>query len=1350
MKTIKRIISTLLTLAFVLGALTGIVTFSSVGVLAAETTDSDGGVADSGVAIEDYLTTVYNNPEEKLATMQRMLSRDGYELWVDAKSGEVAVKEVATGSILFSNPYDVASSKGSDATKKEILSQIVVQYNDNKTSKSMWSYESSAMLDQIHVQRIKNGIRVEYVIGSEDSRMLLPRWVLSESFDTYIKGPMTEALEKHELSSNDDENQFIYDKFLNFWQEYNIDGANALLRATLVLKYPILDEISYVDSDGVQHHNSLRVFQEDMASGSDKAWCESLIKQFCPDYTFEQMDADHDAAGYEAEDEQLPAFRLALEYTLDEKGMSVRLPCNGLRYDMSKYTLESISILPYIGAGSSVNAGFRYTVTDEAGNKKTMTTEGYNFFPDGSGALFSHSESKPIVTGKVYGLDFAYNEISSANITYQKTIRTPVYGVVTSNVMNTFTYTETVNKEETLVTKTISNTVKSAEDFRAELEEAGSTLLESSTSVAQVGYLAIMEDGESLASIKNYHNSLLSDYNTVINYYNPKPKDTYKIGNSMSVTTSSGSMTVVSDRKYSGNLTLRFLMLSDDAIAEKANATAETPRVYYSPSWIGMAEAYRDYLCDNGTLTKLTEADVEKGIPLYIESFGTLETQETFLTIPIDVMTPLTTFEDIRTMYEELSKRGVSNVNFKLTGFANGGMYATVPYKLKWEKAVGGSDGFTELVAFAKEVNGKGDAHLGLYPDFDFAYFKETSLFDGLRLKRDAIKTIDNRYTSYRQYSATQQNYVSFYQLAIAPSRYSYFYDKLLENYEEYQLKALSVATLGNALNSDFDEDEPYNREDSKQQTQDALADISGRGYSLMTDGGNVYTWGYLDHILNVDLDSSRYVTSYASVPFVGAVLHGYVQFAGSPLNEEGDIDYAMLRAIENGAGLYFILSYQNTDKLKEDKGTLSEYYSVRYDIWLEDAVDIYTELNELLSDVQTKNIIGHEFLVGERVLEDSELMADVEDLLKAAQEAEDIAEQNKKTDAMIEAADAWNTAYTALDRMNAILKNVQSVNSTVATYNGRVPSSDNANDHLKEEMRAVVRQLALIEKNAASYEELEADTELLAVLMAQTDRNEEEIESLNARITTLKQTIEGWESGLTQAYKNLTDKISGMKSPLIKALTAKQQLDAYLAQAEQLVEDVKAAIAFTESVSVYDETTRAKLLGKMNQYLTDAESKLDSIREQYKRYTEVSKTMKAPPLKEDSQHYILTRAIKALNYAFGTAFEEGGLLEQYAAYLDTVKEECEKYLFTEESILAVVQTSTQEEEETEVVETVNRYLVDNRKIVAVVYGDRDVTTGAKTAYKTFILNYNTFAVRVEYRGTVYTVASGGYILLND
>ena len=298
------------------------------------------------------------------------------------------------------------------------------------------------------------------------------------------------------------------------------------------------------------------------------------------------------------------------------------------------------------------------------------------------------------------------------------------------------------------------------------------------------------------------------------------------------------------------------------------------------------------------------------------------------------------------------------------------------------------------MIAYANE---KG---FGVYPDFDFAYVQNHENFDGLRYSKHIVKTIDDRYSSLREYDASLQSYVSYYKLCISPSVLSHFYETFSKNYLKYGNSAISVSTMGSALNSDFDSDEPYNRNDSKVFVEKFFAQLDADMSSVMSTSGNIYTWKYVDKMLGVSLQSSRSLYASASVPFMGVVLHGCVEFTGSALNMAGDIDFEILRAIENGAGLYFILSYDNTELLKDDY-MLSKYYSVRYDIWRDELVERYNQLNELLRDVQTSLIVGHEFLIGERVPTEAEAAADAAAQAEADKLAEEKAYEDARKDMM-------------------------------------------------------------------------------------------------------------------------------------------------------------------------------------------------------------------------------------------------------------------------------------------------------------------------------------------------------------
>ncbi len=1008
MKIQTKFISLLLAVLLMLGSLTVLSVF---GASAAEE-DTGTGTTDKKEEEEeetiDYTTLVFTNPQEKLKTMELYLTKGNYELYVDTFTGEVAYRNIKTEEILFTNPYDIGTSTlGSTNTKNELLSQIIIQYTDNNTSPVFVSYEMAALKDQIIVKRIKNGIRVQYTLGREQARKLVPGMISVERFEEVI---CAKALENG-IS------EFDYSKLTAYYLKLSLEGLSERGRAELIDAFPIVEKMD------------VYVFDQN-ASETEKNKIEGYIKTYCPEYTYEELDADHAETEYESQDKNPPLFKLALEYTLDEHGMTVRLPANGIRFNESLYQLESIQVLPYMGAGNSAY-------------------DGYTFYPDGAGSLYEFDDVEDTKTrtvrGKVYGTDYAYHTITG---TYQQAIRYPVFGVVENSVY--YDYIKTVEDAETgeqvKETTTLSgsivdqvnkfnSTASGAQDsIPALVQQFGSIIGNSANEVVKRevdrGYVAIMEEGDALTDIMTYHAGSLSDYNTIKMVFNPRPSDSYNLQDSISVG-SDATWTVVSERKYVGNYKIRYVMLSDSDLAAEKGVED-----YYETSWLGMALAYRDYLDRNNYLSRLTAEDVEDDIPLYIETSGALETTERIMSIPVDVMTPLTTFEDVKTMYDELAAEGVTNINFKLTGYANGGMNSIVPSKLKWEKAVGGKDGFQELVNYANEVNKTEGNNFGIFPDFDFSYINYSEAFDGVSLRWHAVRTIDDRYASYREYSATEQKHVSHYQMAISPASFNKFYEKLAKNYLKYDnINGISVGTLGNTLNSDFDEDDPYNREDSKEFVATALEYLSGmknnqgEEIELMSEGGNAFTWKFLDHLLDVSLDSSRNNDAAHAVPFVGVVLHGYINFTGSPMNMEGNIQYAMLKAIENGASPYYILSYRNTQNLK-DYQLLSHYYSVRYDIWKDDVIEMYDELNSVLGDVQDKLIIDHEFWTGTRVPDSDELLADLEAVLndyfyseENAGEVLALKDKQAVSIARKQAREAAEAAMAALDDAAAAFK---------------------------------------------------------------------------------------------------------------------------------------------------------------------------------------------------------------------------------------------------------------------------------------------------------------------------------------
>lgn len=965
----KKVLSMFLVLVMLLGTLASI---SMLPVFAA-TDDSE----EPAINDFDHRTTLFDSPEEKLATMELVLERYGYQLYYDSVSGEVAYRNALTGQTLFTNPYDVADTYGSnnkkiaDSVKNQLLSQLIVTYQVDGSTVTMNSYVDAALRGQITLSKIKNGIRLDYIIGQQETRSLVPRMISRERFESEIIANITDARAQKQV--------------LNYYKlkDANEEGMSESSKQNMYKQYPITQTMA------------VYVFEES-ASAHEIDKIEQIIKLYCPSYTYEQLEYDHNLVEYVNTEADPPQFKMALEYTLTEDGLEVRLPSNSIRYNEASYTLVEITPLPYFGCG-------------------TCDATGYSFFPDGSGTIvrFEKLTNQRILSGKMYGYDYAYHTITGAR--NAATIRMPVYGIVQN-----LSYPKEVTHEVT---------VEGYYDAQNNwVEEKTELITETVDMEENVGFFAIVTEGDALASITSFNGGgATHPYSTVYTSFNPRPQDSYDLADAISGSDSS-IYTVTSKRKYNGNYRILYTMLSDDSLAEYYGLTNR-----YECSYVGMAAVYRDYLERTGTVTRLTEEDVEDDLPLYVESFGDMTTQSTFLSFPISVQTALTTFEDLQTMYTQMEDKGITNVIYRLTGFTNGGMDPTVPNRITFDKVVGGESGYNQLMQFAQE---KG---IEVFLEFDMSYVHNTKWFDGFSYRTGAVNTIDGRYSGKREYSSSYQSLVSVGLIAISPAVFSDMFKDLNDDLQKAGATSISLSTLGSDLNSDFSEKHPLDREDAKKEVQLTLKKAGEALQSIMVDGGNAYTWAYVSHILNAPLDSSHYTYANETIPFFGMVLHGYIQLAGSPTNMVGSLNYEILKLIENGANPYFTLSYRNTSKLKESL-TLSSYYSVSFENWIDDLGDIYKTVNDALSDVQTSLIVDHEFLEAVRVPTEAELARDKE-AARLAEEAREAAEAAKKAEE--ERKKAHDALIAALNGTTVASSSGSTATSTASSGSTETPQAN-------------------------------------------------------------------------------------------------------------------------------------------------------------------------------------------------------------------------------------------------------------------------------------------------------------------
>lgn len=1122
----KRLLSSILVAAMLIGMLSMLPFLS----LAAEEDDPLIEIAyvNYQEIADAVLNQAYGSAQEKIdgdENMRLFVTYGKYALYANTYTGEVYVKDSETGEILTSNPYDSTGKSMAASAPAEFMSQIILQYRDPNNSMSktttMTSFTEAARRGQISIDSIKDGIRVNYILGDMTKRYLLPASIPALQFAEIFLAPaqrqvaadIREAVEAalaedptletdratlernldYEAFSASAENyskwnvaelfgeditwgnEFMFKQWHDnltkkhqklakcidrVWEksDYYIltypyrlcsayivsegTGINSAYggatRADWTLNYDALgmddegnlldkdkwdpntdtDIVEYLRADSYQkeitdeygdvstvtcYPNSCYILEEGLLPSRKQSY-ERIFLDYATEFTEEDMYEAENKVGHTEAAANNALFCLALEYTLDENGLSVTMPARSIVFDETKYAVDYINVLPYLGSGKVQEGGFI-------------------FYPDGSGAVidFDDYQTKSSgLSGKVYGQDYAFYSISGK---HQQAISLPVFGSVrnqctyymidpfdttgntkipvsealyrTGSYTFRYVYDETarqIYRELPDGTRKVATTyftlvgdvptlrsfsllpdyatskTKCAEIATEEAAKCPVTTFEVEQKQTS-GYLAILEEGASLATINvrvNDAGNYSKPYTSIYAQFTPRESDRYNLADVMSGAESS-AFSILAEGKYTGDYTIRYVMLTDSTVAAERGVTA-----YYPTTYAGMATAYRDYLYRNGVLTALE--NLEEDLPLYIESFGVIQTTEKHLSIPFTVDVALTSFDDVGRMYDELKSQGITNVKFRLTGFANGGLLTpTYPVTLNWESEAGGKRDFKALLT---KLSGE-DTGVEIFPNFDFFY---TTSDKNIKLKEYGARSVDNRYAWRQSYGAVFQTYMADGGIVISTDRLLDSFEKFERKYGKYDISSISLEAAASGLSSNFDKENFIDRETALDNVCDFLKTVRNSGYtSVMGTGGNVYALRYLDHLIEAPLESSSFnATSYA-VPFWGMVMHGALQYAGTAYNEQANRSEAFLRAIESGASLYYLLSYDHTQLLK-DTGK-SDYYSVSYEISKDAMMTEYNRLNDLIGDLQNYIIVDHCGVYAERVKLASESAAQLQQL---------------------------------------------------------------------------------------------------------------------------------------------------------------------------------------------------------------------------------------------------------------------------------------------------------------------------------------------------------------------------------
>lgn len=450
--------------------------------------------------------------------------------------------------------------------------------------------------------------------------------------------------------------------------------------------------------------------------------------------------------------------------------------------------------------------------------------------------------------------------------------------------------------------------------------------------------LVRIRNGEALANLIADVSGNLNNYNYVYSSYLLRGFDK---ASTFGVTGVSADLPSVEKDRYNLDIKIDYTFLT------KENA-----------DYSGMANCYREQLIEEGALTKLTD---KSELPFYLDFLGGVKLEDSRLGVPYSKIEAMTSFEDASKIVDAFAESGITNLRANYLGWFNGGYYHSVADKIKVNKKLGSKSELSELTKKIEAAGGK------LYGDVAFQKVPFTS-------KRFNYKLESSQY--YVGYvvcfgkvnpATLQQGSGLSYQDAlfdvISPKFLVRYVDKFIDKFDSVNLSGVSLRDLGSYLASDKKRSNVINRTQAQLIVSGQLDKIAGATDNVMISGGNAYALNYATDIINVAQSQSEFYIVDEQVPFYEMVIHGCIDYAGDTINLTNNYvkEDTILNLIGLGMAPHFGLSYEESSKIKYS--SMNNYYSTQYQMWLDDAVDIYNKTNEVLKDVVNSCIVRHEIL---------------------------------------------------------------------------------------------------------------------------------------------------------------------------------------------------------------------------------------------------------------------------------------------------------------------------------------------------------------------------------------------------
>lgn len=548
---------------------------------------------------------------------------------------------------------------------------------------------------------------------------------------------------------------------------------------------------------------------------------------------------------------------MTLEVTLNEDGITARIPDESIVEDSSDYYIGSIAMYPYLG----------HTYLD--------SKEGYMFIPDGNGALIYLDDKEGRFnsgyTGVIYGTDTGFVDSEVVRLWWDKY--------------------EMVNDANKILAPVFG---------MAHTSEG-------------IAYLAVVEEGDRRATIEAAPNGVSIDYNRIFARFTERRLYNQPTSNNGT----SGSFKMVEADRSHSDLQVRYLFLNGEAA-----------------NYCGMANAYRDYLLDSGSLT-----EPEDEYRTRLDFLGT--EREAWIVGTSSIV--MTTVDDVREIYEDLSGENITNLLSVYKGWQKGGLYNVPITQYKADSDIGGTGELTKLL---EEADAKG-IKMYLYND-------------ALRINPEEQNATFNVVKKINKRKLEEETYKDVYEkfMWLTPARTDALLTRFVDSYTKKGVNNLAIGGISDTLYSYNYSGTFYTRHQCAQSYIDTLNKVDEET-DLVLEQPFAYLWNHTESFLDMPLYTSSYIFEDESVPFLSIVLKGVMPVYSEYVNFEANKQEFFLKLVETGTCPSFYITKESSSDLIYTNS--SDIYSSEYDVYRDTIIAYSEELKAVHEKTAGAHIVGHE-----------------------------------------------------------------------------------------------------------------------------------------------------------------------------------------------------------------------------------------------------------------------------------------------------------------------------------------------------------------------------------------------------